>query len=190
VAEIKMWKLLNYFLFPTFPISRRLEITQQKMRNFYKFMALGFGAGRLPLAPGTWGAALALLLIYPLVHWAIFTPSVFTLFLSILIILFTWIGVKACDVLEDEWGEDPKQVVIDEMIGVWIALLGFQTTGGNDIFIFVAAFILFRFFDIAKPLGIKQLENIKGGWGVMLDDVLAGVYANIVLQILIASSFF
>ena len=72
----------------------------------------------------------------------------------------------------------PK-VVIDEMIGVWIALLGFALTPFN----LIAAFILFRFFDIAKPLGIRQLENIKGGWGVMLDDVLAGVYANVVLQL-------
>ena len=80
------------------------------------------------------------------------------------------------------------------MIGVWIALLGHplshaELDGANriHIFTFIAAFILFRFFDIAKPLGIRQLENIKGGWGVMLDDVLAGVYANIVLQILVAS---
>ena len=146
-------------------------------------MALGFGSGKLPLAPGTWGAAVALLMIYPFAHWSILTFPQFTLFLSLLIVLFTWIGVKACDVLEDEWGKDPKQVVIDEMIGVWIALLGHPLS----IFNFIAAFILFRFFDIAKPLGIRQLENIKGGWGVMLDDVLAGVYANIVLQILVAS---
>jgi phosphatidylglycerophosphatase A len=143
-------------------------------------MALGFGSGLLPLAPGTWGAAAAILLIYPL-KFANTPPSVITLVLSILIVLFTWIGVKACDALESEWGEDPKKVVIDEMVGVWIALLGLPLSNFNII----AAFILFRFFDIAKPLGIRQLENIKGGWGVLLDDVMAGVYANIVLQILI-----
>jgi phosphatidylglycerophosphatase A len=142
-------------------------------------MASGFGSGKLPIAPGTWGAAVALVMIYPFAHWQILTPSVFTLFLSLLIVLFTWIGVKACDALEDEWGEDPKKVVIDEMIGVWIAILGHPLSISN----FIAAFILFRFFDIAKPLGIRQLENIKGGWGVMLDDVLAGVYANIVLML-------
>ena len=150
------------------------------MIRFYKFMANGFGSGLLPAAPGTWGAAVALLLIYPL-KYANIPPSVLTLILSILIIIFTWIGVKACDALEAEWGKDPKKVVIDEMIGVWIALLGLPLSNFN----FIAAFILFRFFDIAKPLGIKQLENLKGGWGVMLDDVLAGVYANIVLQIII-----
>ena len=150
------------------------------MIRFYKFMANGFGSGLLPAAPGTWGAAVAILLIYPL-KYASISPSVLTLILSLLIVIFTGIGVKACDALEAEWGKDPKQVVIDEMVGVWIALLGFPL----DTFNIIAAFILFRFFDIAKPLGIRQLENIKGGWGVMLDDVLAGVYANIVLQIML-----
>jgi phosphatidylglycerophosphatase A len=149
------------------------------MKRFYKFMATGFGSGLLPLAPGTWGAALALLLIYPLSYLSL-APSVLNLILCLFIVIFTWIGVKACDALEDEWGKDPKRVVIDEMIGVWIAVLGYPLS----IFNLLAGFILFRFFDIAKPLGIRQLENIKGGWGVMLDDVAAGVYANIALQII------
>ncbi len=152
------------------------------MKSFYKFMASGFGVGWLPVAPGTWGAAEAILLLVPFM-WFNIPPSVFTLFLSLLIILFTWIGVKSVDYLQKEWGEDPKQVVIDEMIGVWIAILGLPLTSFN----LIAGFILFRFFDIAKPLGVRQLESIEGGWGVMLDDVLAGVYANVVLQIIILS---
>ena len=160
------------------------------MKSFYKFMASGFGVGWLPVAPGTWGAAEAVLLLVPF-QWLNIIPSsstlspqgkqsLFNLILIFFIVIFTWIGVKAVDALEDEWGKDPKQVVIDEMIGVWIAVLGFPLTGFN----LIAGFVLFRFFDIAKPLGIRQLEDIKGGWGVMLDDVLAGVYANIVLQII------
>jgi phosphatidylglycerophosphatase A len=149
------------------------------MKHFYKFMATGFGSGWLPVAPGTWGAAVAVLMLYPLYLLKLDGYQT-NLVLCCSIVIFTWIGVKACDALEDEWGEDPKHVVIDEMIGVWIALLGHPLSISN----IVAAFILFRFFDIAKPLGIRQLENIKGGWGVMLDDVAAGVYANIVLQIL------
>jgi phosphatidylglycerophosphatase A len=154
------------------------------MKSFYKFMGSGFGAGWLPVAPGTWGATVAIL---PLFFFTKIGPSVFstslpifTLVLTVLIVIFTWIGVKAADFLHDEWGDDPKQIVIDEMIGVWIAILGLPLTVPN----LIIGFILFRFFDIAKPLGIRQLEKIKGGWGVMLDDVLAGVYANIVLQIL------
>ena len=140
-------------------------------------MASGFGAGWLPIAPGTWGAMVAIL---PLFFFKKADPSVSTLFLSLLIVIFTWIGVKAVDALQAEWGDDPKQVVIDEMIGVWIAILGLPFSTEN----LVLSFVLFRFFDIAKPLGIRQLEKIKGGWGVMLDDVLAGVYANILLQVL------
>jgi phosphatidylglycerophosphatase A len=158
-------------------------------------MGSGFGAGWLPVAPGTWGATVAVL---PLFFFTKIGPSVpnafgmsshsifstsqpiFTLVLTVLIVIFTWIGVKAADFLHDEWGDDPKQIVIDEMVGVWIAILGLPLTVPN----LIIGFILFRFFDIAKPLGIRQLEKIKGGWGVMLDDVLAGVYANVVLQIL------
>ena len=80
--------------------------------------------------------------------------------------------------MESEWGKDPKQTVIDEMIGLSIAVLGLPLSWPY----LLGAFILFRFFDIAKPLGIRQLEEAPKGWGVMLDDVLAGVYANICLQ--------
>lgn len=150
------------------------------MKSFYKFMASGFGVGWLPVAPGTWGAAEAILLLFPFLKLNV-SHSIYTLFLSTLIVLFTWIGVKSVNYLQKEWGEDPKQVVIDEMIGVWIAVLGLPLNTLN----LCLGFVLFRFFDIAKPLGIRELENIEGGWGVMLDDALAGVYANIVLQIFI-----
>jgi phosphatidylglycerophosphatase A len=92
------------------------------MKNFYKFMGSGFGVGWLPVAPGTWGATVAIL---PLFFFTKTGPSVFpsfhtlfTLILTVLIVIFTWIGVKAADSLHDEWGDDPKQIVIDEMIGV------------------------------------------------------------------------
>ena len=80
----------------------------------------------------------------------------------------------------DEWEEDPSHVVADEMVGMWLTLVGNPLTLGN----FVIGFLLFRFFDIAKPLGVRRLESIPGGWGVVLDDVLAGVYANVVLQLI------
>jgi phosphatidylglycerophosphatase A len=146
-------------------------------------MLSAFGVGWLPLAPGTWGAAVAIMPLIPYVaNWTTPPPpSVTSLILTTLIVIFTWIGVKGSDLLEDEWGKDPKQTVIDEMVGVWIALLGMPISW----FTIIAAFVLFRFFDIFKPLGIRQLEKISNGWGVMMDDILAGVYANIVLQVLI-----
>ncbi len=146
-------------------------------RQTWKLLLSGFGTGWLPLAPGTWGAALATLLLFPLAMLPSATMA--TLILTVAIVVFTWLGVIGSDIVADEWGDDPRQTVIDEMVGVWIALLGLPLTWPW----LLAGFVLFRFFDIAKPLGIRRLERLHGGWGIMLDDVLAGVYANLALQI-------
>ena len=144
--------------------------------QIWKLLLSGFGTGWLPLAPGTWGAALATLLLLPL---SVLPPHWVTLVLAVAIVVFTWLGVIGSDKVADEWGEDPSQTVIDEMVGIWITLLGLPL-GWPWL---LGGFLLFRFFDILKPLGIRQLERISGGWGIMLDDVLAGVYANLVLQV-------
>lgn len=147
------------------------------MKNLYRLTANGFGTGMLPIAPGTWGAAAAALMAMPLM-WA--PPTVARLVLIILAIVFSFICAKAVDMFADEWGEDPGHVVADEMVGMWLTLVGNPLTLGN----YAIGFLLFRFFDIAKPLGVRRLESIPGGWGVVLDDVLAGVYANIILQLI------
>ena len=97
-----------------------------------------------------------------------------------LVIVFTFAGIWAADKLEACWGEEPSRVVVDEMVGVWIPLLAVPD---NDKWIWyvVAAFVLFRAFDIAKPLGIRKMESLRGGVGVMMDDILAGVYSFILL---------
>ncbi|MCC6461343.1 MAG: phosphatidylglycerophosphatase A [Saprospiraceae bacterium] len=146
------------------------------MKRFYKLLLSGFGAGWLPIAPGTWGAAVAALAAWPL---ALLAPAHATLVLTVLIISCTWIGARGSHLLANEWGEDPKQTVIDEMVGMWITILGFPLHWP----ILLAGFLLFRIFDILKPFGVRRLEDIGGGWGVMLDDVMAGVYANLLLQI-------
>lgn len=94
------------------------------------------------------------------------------------IILFTIGGIWSSNKLEPFWGEDPSRVVVDEMVGVWIALLA--APEGNFWYP-VAAFALFRLFDIFKPLGIRKMESLKGGVGVMMDDILAGIYSFILL---------
>ena len=82
--------------------------------------------------------------------------------------------------MEKYWGEDPSRVVIDEMVGVWIPLLVVPAGGWWYV---VAAFVLFRFFDIVKPLGVRRMERFRGGVGIMMDDILAGVYSAILLGI-------
>lgn len=96
-------------------------------------------------------------------------------------ILITLLGIYVGDQVEPDWGKDSYRVVIDEVAGQMITLLFVPLTNQN----LVIGLILFRFFDMVKPLGIRKMENLKGGTGVMMDDVLAGVYANIVLQIIL-----
>lgn len=98
--------------------------------------------------------------------------------LLLLIIPFFFLGVQSANRLEAVWGSDPSRIVIDEMVGVWIAMLGVPFSITN----LALAFVLFRIFDIWKPLGIRKMEDFKSGWGVMMDDVLAGIYALILLH--------
>jgi phosphatidylglycerophosphatase A len=96
-------------------------------------------------------------------------------------VLVTALGVWAGNKVEPEWGKDSYRVVIDEVAGMFISVL-FVPVVWKWLLI---GFVLFRFFDIAKPFFIRRMEALKGGWGVMFDDVLAGIYANVVLQIII-----
>jgi phosphatidylglycerophosphatase A len=99
--------------------------------------------------------------------------------LAALIVVFTILGVWSASVSEKFWGEDPKRVVMDETVGEWIALLAVPASGHWGYVL--ASFVLFRFFDIAKPLGVRSMERFKGGYGIMADDILSGVYAAIIL---------
>jgi phosphatidylglycerophosphatase A len=79
---------------------------------------------------------------------------------------------------------DPALVVIDEWVGQWITLLPLIYSGRDDLFLFVLGLIFFRLFDIKKPFGIYQLQSLPGGWGMMADDVLAGVYSALLLYLI------
>jgi phosphatidylglycerophosphatase A len=94
-------------------------------------------------------------------------------------VLIIVIGVWTANLVEKDWGEDSHRVVIDESAGMCISLLFLSP----NIYSFLAAFLLFRFFDIVKPLYIRRMESLPRGWGVMADDVLAGIYTNLILGI-------
>lgn len=152
------------------------------MKFIHKTIATAFGSGYFPFAPGTAGAFLGAALLWGYVQTVgINNNTNFQVAYLVLIIIVTLLGVWATRNLQSEWGEDPSKVVIDEVVGVWINLLFVPLTLPNIII----GFILFRFFDILKPLGIRKMEAFENGWGVMLDDVLAGIYGNIVLQLII-----
>lgn len=153
------------------------------MNTVAKIFATAFGAGYSPVAPGTAGSLVASAVLFSLYHFDI---SISLLSLIVATIITTIIGVIATDAVEAEWGKDPSKVVIDEVAGILVAVICVPLNPATII----ASFVLFRIFDIWKPLGIRKLEDFKGGIGVMADDLLAGVYANIVLQILLYFNLF
>lgn len=105
----------------------------------------------------------------------------FALYLLPVTVLVTVLGVWVSNKVEADWGSDSSKVVIDEVAGMCITLLFVPVT----VKFLIIGFVLFRFFDIVKPLFIKKAEVLPGGWGVMADDVLAGVFANIILQMIV-----
>lgn len=149
---------------------------------FYKCISSGLGIGYIGKGAGTISAAAACLFWY-IFQPAYILPSAFSIWITLLI---TIMGVWSAGKVEILWGKDHNRVVIDEIAGMCITLLFVPVTWKY----LITGFVLFRFFDIAKPFFIKNLESLPGGWGVMADDVLAGVYSNIVLQILIISQVF
>ena len=157
-------------------------ITWVKTMNkmwLHKAICTVFGLGMAPFAPGTFGALGAVLFYFGLYHFEIDFGLVPTL---ISILVLTLIGIWSTNALEDEWGQDPSRVVIDEFVGIMVTMILVPVTPINIII----AFILFRFFDITKPLGIRKVDTVlKSGIGVMLDDILAGVYSCISMHILL-----
>lgn len=151
------------------------------MNIFAKVIATGFGSGLAPKAPGTFGSLAAFGLAYLLA----LSNLPFQTVLIISIFIFGVLGIWSCNVVEAEWGKDPGKIVVDEFVGLWITYLFIPPTLSN-LFI---GFLLFRLFDISKILGIKKLEKLPNAWGVMADDVLAGIYANICLQLIVYLAF-
>jgi phosphatidylglycerophosphatase A len=144
---------------------------------FHKIISTSLGIGYLGKGVGTFAAIATCLVWYFSLagqYETNFIPAVFTL-------LITLLGIKSANEVEVLWGKDNNRVVIDEVAGMCITLLFVPVTVANVII----GLVLFRFFDISKPLGIRKLEKWPGGWGVMADDVLAGIYANIVLHLIV-----
>ncbi|MCP4970088.1 MAG: phosphatidylglycerophosphatase A [Arcobacter sp.] len=140
-----------------------------------KFFLTVFYSGLSKKAPGTVGSFVSLLLGLLLLQFL----DVSTLFL--LSLLVTVIAVKQIDIYEKEVGEhDSKEIVIDELAGMWLALSICGITNDNMIIMSILAFAFFRLFDIWKPSIIGRIDkNVKGGWGVMGDDILAGLAAGV-----------
>jgi len=145
--------------------------------NPIHFLSTGFGAGLSPVAPGTVGTLVAVPLYYFIsdLSWQIYL-------LIVLVGFFT--GIYLCQQTADALGvHDHGGIVWDEIIGYWITM---SLVPDASWLWMLAGFITFRFFDILKPWPIKQADaRLKGGFGIMFDDVLAAVYAMAVLQVFV-----
>ena len=133
-------------------------------------LATCFGVGSIPFAPGTWGSLFAILLIYNIAflqEWIILA--------TVLIVAFSW---WVCVEIHKETKSDSSEIVIDEFSGMFVACMFIN----HDFISFVFAFLFFRFFDIVKPWPISWVDkNIKNGPGILIDDLLAGLFAGILM---------
>ncbi|MGH9557643.1 MAG: phosphatidylglycerophosphatase A family protein [Bryobacteraceae bacterium] len=145
------------------------------MNRLARVLATWFYCGYAPLGPGTVGSAAAILIALALNRYERFTGVSFGIMAAVLTIPGMWAAGETARQIKSK---DPGIVVVDEVVGQWIALLGASHLNWKS---WLAAFVLFRLFDIWKPPPVRQLERIPGGAGIVADDVMAGIYAAAVL---------
>jgi phosphatidylglycerophosphatase A len=135
-------------------------------------LATGFGSGYSPVAPGTAGSLVGVLLFWPLAG----RPPAQTLAATAILVV---VGILAAHRAARDLGQkDPGLVVVDEVAGQWVSLLLLPFTFGTAL----AAFFLFRAMDVWKPWPARDLERLPGGLGIVADDLMAGLYANLLLR--------
>jgi len=145
-----------------------------KINFFEKFIGSGFFTGYFPVASGTVGSVAAIL-IYLIPGF----EQLFVIIPATLVIIFygIYIGTK----FEAEYGKDPVQCTIDEVAGTWISLIALPKTFG----IIIATFFLWRILDIIKPPPARNLEKLNGGLGIMIDDVISGIYTLLIMHLVV-----
>ena len=140
-----------------------------------EWFATCFKVGYLPLAPGTWGSVFAILL------WWVLLKDLNTYIFGVVIIIFLLIGIVVSNIIIDQSGDhDPSHIIIDELVGQWLALFLLP----EGFFNIAISFILFRFFDIIKPWPIRLIEKLPKGLGVMSDDLTAGLITLVLIQVI------
>lgn len=140
-----------------------------------KILSTCFGISFFPVAPGTFTSVVAVFCYY-------FLPALHNpLLLFSLVLLCSGVGIWAGGVMEEQYGNDPSIVTIDELAGQWLALVALPE-GALPLLLSLA---FFRLFDIAKPGPVDALQRLPGGWGIMLDDLLAGLFANLSVRALL-----
>ena len=142
---------------------------------FVRLIATGFFSGYSVFAPGTAGSGVALAIYWllpPLNWWS---------WGGLLIGLF-FVGVYTSGACEKAWGKDPKYVVIDEFVGFFVTV----SLLPQSVLVGIVGFVVFRILDIIKPPPARQVEVLPGGWGIVADDVIAGIYGQMILWLVFA----
>ncbi len=145
------------------------------MNPWTRLLATGFFSGYVPFAPGTAGTAAAMV---PYLAACYLAPGFGALAWCVFLILVLSVAVYTASAGEEAWGPDPGPVVIDEFAGFYITVAFLPLSPGVG----VAGFFIFRMLDIIKPPPARASEKWPGGWGVVMDDVIAGVYGNLLLR--------
>ena len=140
-----------------------------------EFIATVFYSGKLPKMPGTWGALLAAVLLF------FFWPEDLRFQLGVIAVTFVLSVISADFLSKDLGSKDPDCVVIDEILGMELALLGLSAQG--NLKLAFLGLLLFRIVDIMKPPPIPWFEKLPGGWGITVDDAVAGIITNIILRL-------
>jgi len=153
--------------------------TNGKPRSFvdHVWLALAtfFGAGRMPVAPGTWGSLAAIV-----IYWLALQRLPLVALIGIIVVVSA-LGVVSATEAERILGKhDPGSVVIDEVAGQLVSVCLIHGSGQAPLLFLGVSFVAFRVFDVVKPWPCYQLQSLPRGWGVMADDIVAGVYAAIV----------
>ena len=166
------------------------------IKTFNYLFVTFFGIGTIRFAPGTITSLITTVLLFSLFHILNFSNNVILLFL-ILIFLYSFYAVG--DYIKENENKDPREVVIDEVIGQSIPIYLFEIAHGSEknsqeaILFYIYIFVLFRFFDIKKPFPVNIFDkNYKNSFGVIIDDVIAGLYVvlTLIVFMIIKSSLF
>jgi CDP-diacylglycerol--glycerol-3-phosphate 3-phosphatidyltransferase len=189
ITILTIWTCIAYFfdnwqtIRELYDGSKKSQIPSNHLNTVKPSFAINLFASALfsgysPVVSGTVGSAVALAFY--------FIPGFeLPLVISTITLIVFLLGIKASAIMEQQYGHDPSEVTIDEVVGMWISLFLLP----KKIFIVLAAFFIFRIFDIIKPFPAKKFDRMHGGFGIMMDDVIAGIYANIILQLALLIPF-
>ncbi|HEX3685101.1 MAG TPA: phosphatidylglycerophosphatase A [Bryobacteraceae bacterium] len=140
-------------------------------------LATWFGCGYFPWGPGTAGSVAAVAIAAALHRYAQAGRMTLLLLVAVLVVPAAWAAGEAARAMQDD---DPKQVVVDEVVGQWVTLLGASALSWRS---FALGLVLFRLFDIWKPWPVRNFEKLPGGVGIVADDLAAGVYGALILYV-------